>query len=198
MAKTNLKDSETQRNLLRAFAGESQARNRYTIAAEKAKKEKLQVVERVFKFTADQEKAHAEIFYDHLKELTGENLEIDGTYPIEVYDDALSLLKAARHDEYEEHENVYPAFAKTAEEEGFQAVAASFRQIAEIEKVHGDRFGRFAELLEQGQLFESKMETSFMCLNCGYIYTGTKLPELCPVCQYDKGYFIRLEMAPYV
>lgn len=198
MAKTNLKDSETKRNLLRAFAGESQARNRYTIAAEKAKKEKLQVVERVFKFTADQEKAHAEIFYDHLKELTGENLEIDGTYPIEVYDDALSLLKAARHDEYEENENVYPAFAKTAEEEGFQAVAASFRQIAEIEKVHGDRFGRFAELLEQGQLFESKMETSFMCLNCGYIYTGTKLPELCPVCQYDKGYFIRLEMAPYV
>lgn len=198
MAKMNLKDSETKKNLLRAFAGESQARNRYTFAAEKAKKEKLQVIEQAFKFTADQEKAHAKVFYDHLKELTGENIEIDGAYPVEVYDDALSLLKAARHDEYEEHGNVYPAFARVAEEEGFQAVAASFRQIAEIEKIHGDRFGRFAELLEQGQLLESKMETSFMCLNCGYIYTGTKVPEICPVCKEDKGYFIRVEMAPYL
>lgn len=198
MAKMNLKDSETKKNLLRAFAGESQARNRYTFAAGKAKEAKLQVIEQVFKFTADQEKEHAEVFYKHLKELTGENIEIDGTYPVEVFDDALSALKAAQHDEYEENGNVYPAFAKVAEEEGFTAVAASFRQIAEIEKIHGDRFGRFAELLEQGQLFESKMENSFMCLNCGYIYTGTKVPEMCPVCQHDKGYFIRVEMAPYL
>ena len=198
MANMNLRYSETKKNLLRACAGESQARNRYTIAAGKAKKEKLQIVEQVFRFTADQEKEHAEIFYNHLKELTGENLEIDGTYPIEVYDDALSLLKAARHDEYEEHGNIYPAFAKVAEEEGFRAVAASFRQIAEIEKIHGDRFGRFAELLEKGQLFESELETSYMCLNCGYIYTGTRVPEICPVCKHDKGYFIRVEMAPYL
>ena len=195
---SGLQQFQTKKNLLRAFAGESQARNRYTIAAGKAKKEKLQIVEQVFRFTADQEKEHAEIFYNHLKELTGENLEIDGTYPIEVYDDALSLLKAARHDEYEEHGNIYPAFAKVAEEEGFRAVAASFRQIAEIEKIHGDRFGRFAELLEKGQLFESELETSYMCLNCGYIYTGTRVPEICPVCKHDKGYFIRVEMAPYL
>ncbi len=198
MANMNLKDSETKRNLLRAFAGESQARSRYTIAAGKAKKQKLQVVEQVFRFTADQEKEHAEIFYNHLKELTGENLEIDGAYPIEVYDDAESLLNAARHDEYEEYENVYPAFADVAEKEGFQEVAASFRQIAKIEKIHGDRFGKFEELLKNNQLFESKEEASYMCLNCGYIYSGTKVPEICPVCKHDKGYFINVEMAPYL
>ncbi len=198
MAAVDFKNSETRKNLMKAFAGESQARNRYTIAAGKAKGLKLQVIEQVFRFTADQEKEHAEIFYQHLKELTGENLEITGTYPIEVYDDALSLLKAARHDEYEEYENVYPSFAETAEKEGFPAAAASFRMIAQIEKVHGDRFARFAELLEKGQLFEARLETSFMCLNCGYIYTGTKVPELCPVCSHDKGYFIQVEMAPFL
>ena len=153
MAKMNLKDSETKKNLLRAFAGESQARNRYTIAAGKAKEQKLYVVQQVFLFTAEQEREHAEVFYKHLKELTGENLEIDGTYPIEGYDDTLSLLKAAKHDEYEEYGTVYPAFAKTAEEEGFLSVAASFRNIAEIEKIHGDRFDQFAVLMERNQLF---------------------------------------------
>ena len=198
MAKMNLKDSETKKNLLRAFAGESQARNRYTIAAGKAKEQKLYVVQQVFLFTAEQEREHAEVFYKHLKELTGENLEIDGTYPIEGYDDTLSLLKAAKHDEYEEYGTVYPAFAKTAEEEGFLSVAASFRNIAEIEKIHGDRFDQFAVLMERNQLFETSREISYMCLNCGYIYTGTRVPEKCPVCSHDKGYFVRLEMAPFL
>ena len=156
----NLRESETRKNLLRAFAGESQARNRYTMAAGKAKELKLQAIQQIFLFTADQEKEHAEIFYKHLKELNGENLEIDGTYPIEVYDDALTLLRAARHNEYEEYENVYPAFAKTAQEEGFLAVAASFRQIAQIEKVHGDRFGQIAELMEKNELFQTFDQTA--------------------------------------
>lgn len=193
----NLRESETRKNLLRAFAGESQARNRYTMAAGKAKELNLQALQQVFLFTADQEKEHAEIFYKHLKELNGENLEIDGTYPIEVYDDALTLLKAAGHNEYEEYENVYPAFAKTAQEEGFLAVAASFRQIAEIEKIHGGRFRLFAELMEKGELFQSAQEETYMCLNCGHIYTGKKVPEICPVCKHEKGYFIRLDLAPF-
>ena len=193
----NLRESETRKNLLRAFAGESQARNRYTMAAGKAKELKLQAIQQIFLFTADQEKEHAEIFYKHLKELNGENLEIDGTYPIEVYDDALTLLRAARHHEYEAYENVYPAFAKTAQEEGFLAVAASFRQIAQIEKVHGDRFGQIAELMEKNELFQTEADEIYMCLNCGHIYTGKKVPETCPVCKHDRGYFIRIDMAPF-
>ncbi len=193
----NLRESETRKNLLRAFAGESQARNRYTMAAGKAKELKLQAIQQIFLFTADQEKEHAEIFYKHLKELNGENLEIDGTYPIEVYDDALTLLRAARHNEYEEYENVYPAFAKTAQEEGFLAVAASFRQIAQIEKIHGDRFGQIAELMEKNELFQTETEEIYMCLNCGHIYTGKKVPESCPVCKHDRGYYIRIDMAPF-
>ncbi|MCI8506650.1 MAG: rubrerythrin family protein [Lachnospiraceae bacterium] len=193
----NLRESETRKNLLRAFAGESQARNRYTMAAGKAKELKLQAIQQIFLFTADQEKEHAEIFYKHLKELNGENLEIDGTYPIEVYDDALTLLRAARHNEYEEYENVYPAFAKTAQEEGFLAVAASFRQIAQIEKIHGDRFGHIAMLMEKNELFQTAEEEIYMCLNCGHIYTGKKVPESCPVCKHDRGYYIRIDMAPF-
>lgn len=193
----NLRESETRKNLLRAFAGESQARNRYTMAAGKAKELKLQAIQQIFLFTADQEKEHAEIFYKHLKELNGENLEIDGTYPIEVYDDALTLLRAARHNEYEEYENVYPAFAKTAQEEGFLAVAASFRQIAQIEKIHGDRFGQIAELMEKNELFQTETEEIYMCLNCGHIYTGKKVLEICPVCKHDRGYYIRIDMAPF-
>lgn len=193
----NLRESETRKNLLRAFAGESQARNRYTMAAGKAKELKLQAIQQIFLFTADQEKEHAEIFYKHLKELNGENLEIDGTYPIEVYDDAQTLLKAARHNEYEEYEHVYPAFAKTAQEEGFLAVAASFRQIAQIEKIHGDRFGQIAELMERNELFQTETEEIYMCLNCGHIYTGKKVPEMCPVCKHDRGYYIRIDMAPF-
>lgn len=193
----NLRESETRKNLLRAFAGESQARNRYTMAAGKAKELGLQAIQQIFLFTADQEKEHAEIFYKHLKELNGENLEIDGTYPIEVYDDALTLLRAARHNEYEEYENVYPTFAKTAQEEGFLAVAASFRQIAQIEKIHGDRFGQIAELMEKNELFQTETEEIYMCLNCGHIYTGKKVPEICPVCKHDRGYFIRIDMAPF-
>lgn len=193
----NFRDSETKTNLMRAFAGESQARNRYTIAAGQARKEKLYVVEAVFRFTADQEKEHAEIFYKHLRELAGENIAIDGSYPIDLAQDVSKLLRMAQHNEYEEHDDVYKNFAKKAEEEGFFEVASSFSTIAEIEKTHGDRFGKFAEWLEQGKLFVSDVKTAWMCLECGNIYYGTQVPEVCPVCHNDKGYFIRLELAPY-
>lgn len=193
----DFRNSETKDNLMRAFAGESQARNRYTFAASQAKKEGLPVVEAVFTFTANQEKAHAEIFYKYLQELAGETITVDGGYPVDLYPDVKQLLKAAQHNEYEEHDPVYKAFGEKAREEGFPKVAASFHSIAAIEKTHGDRFGQLARLLEENKLFVSDVETGWMCLNCGYIYTGTQVPERCPVCDHERGYFIRLSLAPF-
>jgi len=193
----DFKNSETRENLMRAFAGESQARNRYTFAAEQAKEQKLHVVEAVFRFTADQEKEHAEIFYNHLKELAGENVHIDGSYPVDIYETVLEVLKAAEHNEYEEFDPVYKVFGDKAMQEGFPKVAASFHQIAKIEKVHGERFGELAKQLEEGKLFVSDVECKWMCLNCGFVFEGKEAPQQCPVCQHDKGYFIRFALAPY-
>ena len=193
----DFKNSETKENLMRAFAGESQARNRYTFAAEQAKEQKMHVVEAVFRFTADQEQEHAEIFYNHLKELAGEHVQIDGSYPVDIYDSVLEVLKAAKNNEFEEYETVYQAFGDKAMEEGFPKVAASFHHIANIEKVHGERFAELAELLEQNKLFINDVECKWMCLNCGHVLEGKEAPQQCPVCQHDKGFFIRFELAPY-
>ena len=191
------KNSETKDNLMRAFAGESQARNRYTFAAGAAKKQKQQAIAQVFLYTANQEKEHAEIFYNHLKMLAGETIHIDGGYPVDLSEDLAELLRMAQHNEYEEHDDVYRRFGEKAKEEGFEQVAASFRMIAEIEKYHGDRFGKFAEYLEENKLHISDVRTGWICLNCGYIYEGKQVPEKCPVCDHDKGYFIRLELSPF-
>ena len=171
----DLRNSETVKNLMRAFAGESQARNRYTFAASAAKKEGLPVIEAVFQFTAGQEKEHAEVYYNYLKELTGDTM----------------------HNEYEEYDPVYRTFGDIAKEEGFSQIASTFYMIAEIEKTHGDRFNLFADLMEQNKLFVSDVSTGWMCLNCGYVYQGTSAPAKCPVCRHEQGYFIRLELAPY-
>lgn len=194
----DFKTSETKINLMRAFAGESQARNRYTFAASQAKKEGLQLIEGVFLYTAGQEKEHAEIFYNHLRCMAGETISIDNAgYPIDLADSTLKLLRMAQHNEYQEHDVEYKRFGDTAKEEGFAEIAASFHMIAAIEKVHGDRFGRFADLLEQQKLFVSDVETGWICLNCGHVYTGKEAPNQCPVCHHDRGYFIRIELSPY-
>lgn len=193
----DFKSSKTRENLMRAFAGESQARNRYTFAAGTAKKQKLQVIQEVFIFTANQEKEHAEIFYNHLADLSGETIFIDGGYPVDIYDDVEKLLRAAQHNEYEEHDPIYKQFGDIAQEEGFPMVASSFHQIAGIEKIHGDRFGRFADFLEQKKLFVSNVEAGWICLNCGYVHKGLEAPGVCPVCKHDRGYFIRLELCPF-
>lgn len=190
-------NSVTKDNLMRAFAGESQARNRYTFAASQAKKDGLYVVSAVFGFTASQEKEHAEIFYKHLREMAGETIFIDGGYPVDLSDNVADLLSMAQHNEYEEHDDVYKNFGEKAREEGFDKVAASFLHIAEIEKVHGDRFGEFARLMKEGKLFVSDVEEEWMCLNCGFVYKGKSAPAVCPVCQHDQGYFIRFNLAPF-
>ena len=144
---SDLKNSETLKNLMRAFAGESQARNRYTFAAGLCRQQKLHVLEAVFLFTAGQEKEHAEIFYNHMKAVSGSTVHIDGGYPVTVTNDVLRLLRDAQHNEYEEFDPVYLSFGEAARAEGFPEVAASFEQIARIELTHGNRFGRLADLL---------------------------------------------------
>ena len=191
------KDSQTKINLMKAFAGESQARNRYTFAAEEARDQGLFAISEVFLFTANQERAHADRFYDLLKSCSGETIEICAGFPVDKQDTLEGLLDAAEHNEYEEADDVYISFGKTAKEEGFMEVASAFLQIAEIERIHGDRFGTISRMLKDGTYFETPESEKWMCLNCGYIHVGKKLPGVCPVCRREKGYFIPLELAPY-
>ncbi len=185
--------SETKKNLLRAFAGESQARNRYTFAASQARKQNLYVVEALFNFTAGQEKEHGELFYNHLAPAAGENITIDAGFPIDISDSIISLLRSAQHNEFEEYSDVYKNFAEIAKEEGFAEISTLFKNIADIENTHSERFAKFAKLLEEDRLFVSDIKTKWMCLNCGFVYEGTAVPPACPVCRHDRGYFIRME-----
>ena len=188
------RESRTRENLMRAFAGESQARNRYTFAAGAAKSAGLHWVERVFRMTADQEKEHAELFIAHLAQCEGENIHIDGSYPVE--NGAWTpdrLLRSAQHNEYEEANTIYPSFAAVAREEGFLAVASTFEMIAAIEKTHGDRFGLLARRAEESRLFTAQEEVAWLCLNCGHVHYGTQAPPICPVCKHAQGYFVRVE-----
>ncbi|MBE6062901.1 MAG: rubrerythrin family protein [Clostridium butyricum] len=190
----DFKNSRTKTNLMRAFAGESQARNRYDMAAEIAKTQKYNILERLFKYTASQEQAHAKVFYDALKALNGEEIVIDnGAYPVEAYDDVAQLLKASSQNEYKEHDVVYKEFADIAEEEGFSDIAEIFRKIASIEKVHGDRFKRYADEFENGSLFKKDESTKWFCTNCGFIYEGKEAPNVCPVCKKPQGYYLLFE-----
>lgn len=190
-------DSQTKINLMKAFAGESQARNRYTFAAKEAREQGMYAISEVFLFTAEQERAHAERFYELLATESGTTVDICGSFPVDKQDSLEGLLDAARHNEYEEAEDVYIAFANQAKAEGFLEVASAFFQIAEIEKIHGDRFGALAQMLKDGSYFEVTESERWMCLNCGHIHTGKKLPGVCPVCRHEKGYFIPIELAPY-
>ena len=192
------RDSQTKVNLMKAFAGESQARNRYTFAAEEAKSEGFYAISEVFLFTADQERAHAERFYDLLRDLSGETVDICGTFPIDKHETVEELLMAARHNEFQEADDVYIAFGNTAKEEGYMEAASAFLQIAEIEKVHGKRFEKLAEMIKDGSYFETPETEKWMCLNCGNIHTGKRVPGVCPVCRYERGYFVPLELAPYM
>ncbi len=194
----DFKSSETHLNLMRAFAGESQARNRYTFAAEKANKQNLYVIQQLFKFTANQEKAHASIFFNHLEQLSGQTVTFEAGYPVEVTNSILELLRFAQHDETSEHVEVYPSFEQIARDEGFIAVAQSFKFVSEIEKKHSERFTLYADYLENNKLFESdNEEQEWMCLNCGHIHKGKKAPGMCACCQHNQGYFVRLEDAPF-
>lgn len=190
--------SATKENLMRAFAGESQARNRYTIAAEEAEKKGFYALKEIFLFTADQEKAHAARFYGLLKQMAGKEIGIEGAYPVDHSESLVELLNMAVSHEKKEQTEIYPAFAQQAEEEGFPETAYVFREIAQIEKIHGTRFSVLAELLKKETYYEKPEPDMWMCLNCGHLFTGKKVPTACPVCGKERGYFIPAGMAPYL
>lgn len=193
---TVFKNSQTRENLMRSFAGECQARTRYDFASQQLS-QKLYVVSALFKFTAKQEREHAEIFYNHLQSLSGETVQISGGYPVDFANEAAKLLRMAAHNENEEHDVVYASFGEIAREEGFAKIAQDFENIAKIEKTHARRFECFAKLIEEGKLFVSDVSTKWLCLNCGFVIEGTQAPPVCPVCNHNQGYYIRLELTPW-
>lgn len=194
----SFQQSETCKNLMRAFAGESQARNRYTMAAEQAKQQQLEVISQIFLYTADQERAHAKVFYDLLGEMAGETIDIEGSFPVDISEDIPSLLRSAQHNEHEEESFDYPAFAAAADKEGYKAISRIFEMIAQVEGDHAKRFGQLADMMEQNKLFVSNVETGWICLNCGTKVTSAMAPAQCPVCKHDRGWFVRVEYSPWV
>ena len=194
---TDFKSSETKKNLMHAFAGESQARNRYTFAAAECERQGYPALKLMFLFTADQEKEHAELYYKHLQDFAGETIYVDGGYPIGGRKNVACMLRTAAHNEFEEYYHVYREFERKAREERFPQIAAQFQMIGEVERVHGERFAMFADLIERGKMYVSDVSTSWMCLNCGYVSEGTKAPFSCPTCHAPQGFFLRLDLTPY-
>lgn len=182
---------------MRAFAGESQARNRYTFAADAAKKEGYPILQDLFTYTANQEKAHAWEFMKKLKELSGEEIEITATYPAEVESSTLKLLKSAVEHEAAEHDEIYKSFSEIAKEEGFMDIATLFTNVASVEKVHSERFKKYADRLDNGSLFKDTASIPWMCTNCGFIYEGESAPLRCPLCEHPQGYFVRFDESPF-
>lgn len=192
-----LKDSVTKENLLKAFAGECQAWRRYELAAGQAKTQKLAVLYWLFHYTGNQEKEHAEVFYNHLKEFNGQEISINADYPVDNTNNILELLQLAARHEAAEHDTIYKAFGDKAKEEGFANIASSFYMIAEIEQVHSQRFAHYAQLMQNNKLFENETAIEYICLNCGHIHKATGAPQICPVCSHDQGFFVRREDSPF-
>ena len=181
-----IKGTRTERNLLTAFAGESQARNRYTYFGSQARKEDYQQIMGIFLETADNEKEHAKRLFKFLK---GEEVEIKASFPAGVIGDTKENLKAAAQGENHEHTKMYPEFASVAEEEGFPEIASTFRAIAVAEKQHEKRYLNLLENVEKERVFRRESSVKWKCRNCGYIHEGTEAPEECPACKHPRAYF---------
>jgi rubrerythrin len=187
----SLKGTKTAENLLKAFAGESQARNRYTYYASQAKKEGYVQIQNFFLETADNEKEHAKRFLKFLKadpDINGKAIEITASYPAALGDTKFNL-KAAAEGENEEWSELYPAFADVADKEGFPEIAIIFRKIAEVEKHHEARYRKLLQNIENNTVFKKGEKIYWKCNNCGYIHEGLEAPELCPACQHPQGFF---------
>jgi len=182
----SLKGTKTEENLLKSFAGESQARMRYDYFAKQAKKEGLEQIAAIFDETALNEKEHAKRFF---KFLDGGMVEITASYPAGKIGTTLENLKAAADGENEEWTELYPEFAKTAEEEGFKEVATAFIMIAKVEAEHEKRYRTLYNNLEEGHVFERKGKIYWKCRNCGYVHEGEKAPKVCPACLHPQSYF---------
>lgn len=184
----SVKGTKTEQNLLKSFAGESQARGHYVYFASIAKKEGYEQIAAIFNETAEQEKEHAKRFF---KFLEGGMVEITASYPAGILSTTVENLKAAAAGENEEWSELYPEFAKVADEEGFPQIAEAFRRIATVEAGHEARYLKLYERMINGTVFEDEEEIEWQCRNCGYIHKGKKAPEVCPACQHPKAYFER-------
>jgi len=182
----SIKGTRTEQNLLKAFAGESQATNRYEFFAKAAKNEGFEQIAAIFQKTANQEKQHAKRFF---KFLEGGEVEITATYPAGIIGTTAENLKAAAAGENEEWTTLYSSFSEIAKEEGFPAIAAAFKMISKVEAEHEKRYLALLNNVEEGKVFEKDETTRWECRNCGYIHEGTKPPENCPACQHPKAFF---------
>ena len=182
----SIKGTRTEKNLATSFAGESQARMRYTYFASVAKKEGYEQISAIFTETADQEKEHAKRMF---KWLEGGKVEIIASFPAGVIGTTLENLKAAAAGENEEWTMDYPMFADIAEEEGFPAIAKMYREISVAEKGHEERYQALAKNIEEGKVFKKDTEVTWQCRNCGYIFVGTEAPEICPACLHPQAFF---------
>lgn len=182
----DLKGTKTEQNLLKAFAGESQARNRYTFFASAAKKEGLVQISMIFEETANQEKEHGKKFFKYLQ---GGSVTITETFPAGVIGSTLDNLKAAADGEHEEWTHAYPEFARIAREEGFEDIAKTFEMVSVAEKQHEKRYRDLYNNLMAGKVFKKDNVVIWRCLNCGYIHEGKEAPELCPACNHPQAYF---------
>jgi len=181
-----LKGSRTEKNLLAAFAGESQARTRYTFFASVAKKEGYEQISAIFQETADNEKEHAELFF---KLLRGGTAELTATYPAGVIGSTRENLKEAAEGEKLEWGTLYPDFAMIAEEEGFAAAAKTFRNVAIVENYHERRYRKLLANMKQDEVFKKDAPVKWKCRNCGYVFEGSEASDKCPVCAHAKSYF---------
>ena len=182
----SVKGTQTEKNLLTSFAGESQARNRYTFFASAAKKEGFEQISAIFTETAEQEKEHAKRMFKYLE---GGVVEITASFPAGVIGKTLDNLKAAAAGENEEWTEAYPHFAEVADAEGFPEIAEMYRRIAIAEKGHEERYRAFIKNIEDGTVFVKEEETVWQCRNCGYIHVGKEAPESCPACNHPQAYF---------
>jgi len=182
----SIKGTLTEKNLLKAFAGESQAKNRYEFAAKVAKEEGYEQISEIFLKTALQEQTHAKRFF---KFLEGGALEITASYPAGKIDTTKGNLLAAAEGEHEEWSDLYPSFAKTAEEEGFKGIAAAFKAISVAEKGHEERYRKLLENVMQDKVFRRDEKVFWYCRHCGYIHFGTKPLKNCPACLHPESYF---------
>ena len=182
----SMKGTRTEKNLLAAFAGESQARNRYTYFASAARKEGFEQIANIFLETAENEKEHAKVFFKHVE---GGDVEIIASYPAGVIGSTKSNLEAAAAGENLEWTTLYSDFAKIASDEGFPEVARSFEQIAKVEKFHESRYRKLINNLENKEIFKKTTPIKWHCINCGYVFEGTEAPKECPACRHPQSYY---------
>ena len=185
MAKS-IKGTRTEKNLLAAFAGESQARNRYTYFASAARKEGFEQIANIFMETAENEKEHAKVFFKYLE---GGDAQITASYPAGMIADTKSNLEEAAAGENLEWTTLYADFAKTAKDEGFDDIARSFEQIAKVEKTHESRYRKLSNNITNNEVFRKKAPVVWHCINCGYTFEGTEAPKQCPSCKHPQAYY---------